>query len=228
MTAKNSSGYEAPIGLAADPVIFTLQDEQLSVLLIERHEDPDKGKWSLPGGFVGTTESPEQTVNRKLNEKTGMDPIYVEQLRTYARPDRDRRGWLPSVAYLSLIPAQLLPDQDENGAKWHAVDDLPRLAFDHKQMIEDGLERLRGKLWYSNIAIGLLPQEFTLSQARAVYEAIAGKAYDPGNFARDLKNSGLITEAEGTRAEGRGRPAQLFKFVSREAAWSPRYAKGTR
>src|SRR5262249_1184365 len=151
--------------------------------------------------------------------------IYLEQLRTYASPGRDPRGWLPSVAYLALIPAELLP---EGGGGWHRVDSLPAVVFDHGQIVEDGLERLRGKLWFSNVAVGLLPERFTIAQARTVYELIAGVGYDPGNFSRDLRASGLLEDTGEVAEEERvGRPARLFRFVSTEPSWAHRYAKAT-
>ena len=223
ITATNSEGYEAPIGLAADAVVFTVADGRLSVLLVRRGRS-----WALPGGFVGATEDPADTVVRKLVEKTGLPPIYLEQLRTYADPRRDRRGWLPSVAYLALVPAELLPADSPRDAAWHPVDELPKTAFDHARIVDDGLERVRGKLWYSNVAVGLLPPAFTIAQAREVYEEIAGVEYDPGNFSRDLRASGLVTETGGIAEHGgAGRPPRLFRFVSRDPAWAPRYAKGT-
>ena len=228
ITARNSAGYEAPIGLAADAVVFTVAEGRLSVLLVRRREPPARGRWALPGGFVGASEDPADTVVRKLEEKAGMPPIYLEQLRTYAEPRRDRRGWLPTIAYLALVPAELLPEQRPDDAAWHHVDALPKLAFDHAEIVEDGLERIRGKLWYSNVAVGLLPPEFTLAQARRVFEQVAGMSYDPGNFARDLRASRLVTET-GRLADqvGAGRPARLFRFVSDEPMWAPRYAKAT-
>lgn len=228
ITARNSAGYEAPIGLAADAVVFTVVDGALSVLLARREEAPGRGKLALPGGFVGAREDPADTVVRKLEEKTGIPPIYLEQLRTYAEPRRDPRGWLPSVAYLALVPAELLPEGRPQGGVWHDVGRLPVLAFDHDQVVEDGVERVRGKLWYSNIAVGLLPRRFTLAQARAVYESIAGVSYDPGNFSRDLRATGLV-EATGQVAEEDrvGRPARLYRFGSAEPSWAPRYARAT-
>jgi 8-oxo-dGTP diphosphatase len=219
--STNSAGFPAPIGLAADAVVFTVLDGELAVLLARRQEAPQKGAWSLPGGFVGETESPEQTVARKLEEKTGLGPVYLEQLRTYADPNRDARGWLPAVAYLALIDADLLPEEGPNQASWHPLSALPELVFDHQDMVDDGIERLRGKLWYSNIASGLLPKEFTLAQARNVYEAIAGETYDPGNFTRDMRASGLILPTGKLSQGGQGRPAQMFRFISREPSWSP-------
>lgn len=228
IVARNSDGYEAPIGLAADPVVFTVADDRLSVLLVRRREAPARGRWSLPGGFVGPAEDPADTVVRKLEEKAGLPPIYLEQLRTYANPRRDPRGWLPSIAYLALVPAELLPAEGPRDAAWHALDDLPTLAFDHAQIVADGLERVRGKLWYSNVAVGLLPPEFTIAQAREIYELLAGVEYDPGNFSRDLRASGLVVETGGfAEHAGAGRPARLYRFVSRDPAWSPRYGKAT-
>src|SRR3954466_6994543 len=111
MTARNSAGYEAPVGLAADPVVFTLVDGDLSVLLARRLEEPQRGTFALPGGFVGAGESPRGGAGRKRREKTGVGSIHLEQLRTYARPDRDPRGWLPSIAYLALVPPESLPEE---------------------------------------------------------------------------------------------------------------------
>jgi 8-oxo-dGTP diphosphatase len=228
ITATNSDGYKAPIGLAADAVVFTVARGRLSVLLVRRRETPFRGWWSLPGGFVSSREDPAATVVRKLKEKTGIPPIYLEQLRTYAEPRRDPRGWLPSVAYLALVPSTLLSPEGPEDAAWHPVVDLPRLAFDHARILSDGLERIRGKLWYSNIAVGLLPREFTLADARQVYEQIAGVEYDPGNFSRDLRGSGLIVETSRFADRGgAGRPARLFRFVSSDPAWAPRYARAT-
>jgi 8-oxo-dGTP diphosphatase len=228
ITARNSARYEAPIGLAADAVVFTVADDVLSILLVRRHEAPYRGKLALPGGFVGAREEPAATVVRKLKEKTGVPPIYLEQLRTYAAPGRDPRGWLPSIAYLALVPAELLPARRAADAAWHPVGSLPKLAFDHDRIVRDGVERLRGKLWYSNVAVGLLPPRFTIAEARAVYEPIAGMRYDPGNFSRDLRASGLVLETGQVADDERvGRPARLFRFASAEPTWSPRYARAT-
>ncbi len=223
--ASNAAGYEAPFGITADPVIFALLDSELAVLMIERSQEPDAGRLALPGGFVGPQEDPGATALRKLTEKTGMGPqrVYLEQLRTYATPGRDPRGWLPSIAYLALVESEQLPDSDESGreARWQPVSGLDNLelAFDHAEIIRDGIERLRGKLWYSNVAVGLLPREFTMGQARRVYEAIADTSYDPGNFARDLLATNLITPTGKTVSEGPGRPGRSYRFRSRKPSW---------
>src|SRR5262245_66101262 len=124
MEATNSAGYEAPIGPTADPVVFTLLDGHLCVLLARRLEEPQRGMFALPGGFVGHDESPEQTAERKLREKTGVGSVHLEQLRTYADPRRDPRGWLPSIAYMALVAPEALPERGPEGreASWHAIE----------------------------------------------------------------------------------------------------------
>src|SRR5919107_2862599 len=146
--ATNTAGYEAPIGLTADPVVFTLLDGALCVLLARRLEEPQRGMFSLPGGFVGASEAPSETAERKLREKTGVGSVHLEQLRTYADPARDPRGWLPSIAYMALVRPETLPAESPAGreASWHAVDALPPLALDHATIIEDALWRLRYRL----------------------------------------------------------------------------------
>src|SRR6476660_5473294 len=128
--ARNTADYDAPIGLTADPVVFTLLDDDLSVLLARRLEEPQRGMFALPGGFVGADESPEQTAERKLREKTGVGSGNLEQLRTYADPNRDPRGWLPTIAYMALVRPETLPEEPpaERDASWHPVDRLPELA----------------------------------------------------------------------------------------------------
>src|SRR5881398_860663 len=135
--ASNSAGYESPIGLTADPVVFTIDEGALSVLLARRLEEPQRGMFALPGGFVGASESPEQTAERKLREKTGVGSVHLEQLRTYADPARDPRGWLPSIAYLALVRPETLPEvgPPEREASWHPVVSLPPLALDHAQIV---------------------------------------------------------------------------------------------
>ena len=216
--ATNDAGYAAPIGLAADPVVFTLLDGRLSVLLARRLEEPQRGMFALPGGFVGAEESPEQTAERKLREKTGVGSVHLEQLRTYAAPDRDPRGWLPSIAYLALVPPGALPDQTpaDRDASWHLLDALPELALDHARIVDDGLWRLRArvadKAWFMRVGGGLLPEEFTLGQAQRLYEAIAGESLDPANFRRDVKATGLLADTGRRRSEGPGRPGTLYRL----------------
>jgi 8-oxo-dGTP diphosphatase len=217
IAARNSAGYEAPIGLTADPVVFTLAAGRLSVLLARRFEPPQRGMFALPGGFVGAEESPEQTAERKLREKTGVGSVHLEQLRTYASPARDPRGWLPSIAYMALVPPETLPEDAPAGreAGWHPVDELPELALDHAAIVDDGLWRLQArvadKAWFVRVAGGLLPVEFTLGQAQRLYEALRREEIDAANFRRDIRATGLVAETGGRFSDGPGRPGKLYR-----------------
>jgi 8-oxo-dGTP diphosphatase len=217
--ARNNAGYEAPIGLTADPVVFTLLDGRLNVLLARRLEEPQRGMFALPGGFVGTDESPEQTAERKLREKTGVGSVHLEQLRTYADPKRDPRGWLPSIAYMALVAPEALPDEGPAGreASWHSVDHLPELALDHALIVDDGLWRLRArvadKTWFVRVGGGLLPERFTLARAQRLYEALRGEPVDPANFRRDVRATGLLADTGEQRSEGPGRPGRVYRRV---------------
>ena len=218
ITARNSAGYDAPIGLTADPVVFTLSGDRLSVLLARRLEEPQRGSFALPGGFVGGEETPAQTAERKLREKTGVGSVRLEQLRTYAEPGRDPRGWLPSVAYLALVRPEALPEEGGPAGReagWFAVDDLPELALDHETIVDDGLWRLRArvaeKTWFLRVAGALLPERFTLGQAQRLYEALRGDAVDAANFRRDVKATALLVDTGETHSDGPGRPGRLYR-----------------
>jgi 8-oxo-dGTP diphosphatase len=191
--------------------VLTVAGGELAVLTVAR----EHGARALPGGFVGPTESPAQTARRKLREKTGLDPPYLEQLATFADPGRDPRGWIPTVAHLALVPATTGPG---DGA-WTPARPAPKLAFDHPAILQTALDRLQGKLWWSNAVVGILPGPFTMADARAVYEAVAGVRYDPATFSRDLKATGLVEPTGEQRSQGPGRPAALFRFRSSDPAW---------
>jgi 8-oxo-dGTP diphosphatase len=213
--AENSAGYEAPIGLTADPVVFTLTPDGLSVLLARRLEPPQRGMFALPGGFVGAGEDPAATAERKLREKTGVASVHLEQLRTYADPARDPRGWLPSIAYMALVPPEALGEGPPGReASWYAVDALPALALDHARIVDDGLWRLRArvadKAWFVRVGGGLLPERFTLTDAQRLYEALRGEPVDAANFRRDVRATGLLRATGETARTGPGRPASVY------------------
>ena len=213
-TATNSEGYEAPAALATDVVVMTALDGRLLALTIDRDGGEER---ALPGGFVGAGERPLDTALRKLHEKTGLEAPYVEQLGAFADPGRDPRGWIPSIAYLALVPPHTrVPDPS---ARWIAARDSARLAFDHSDVLAAAVDRLEGKLWWSNITVGILPGAFALSDARRVYEAIAQARYDPATFGRDLKATGLIEPTGEQRAAGPGRPAAMYRFASNRPMW---------
>jgi 8-oxo-dGTP diphosphatase len=201
--------------LTVDIVIFSLRDAALQALLIRRGNPPFEGQWAIPGGFVGMTEALEEAASRELEEETGLQAAYLEQLYTYGQPDRDPRGRVVSVAYFALIP----PGQkhrptggtDAVEAAWHPVESLPRLAFDHDEILRYALRRLRYKLEYSAVGFELLPAEFTLSELQLTYEIVLGEKIDKRNFRRRILKAGII-EATVHQRVGDGRPARLYRY----------------
>jgi len=208
--------YEYPRpALTVDIVIFTLRDNLLQVLLIRRLNQPFAGCWALPGGFVEEWESLEQAATRELEEETGIQNVYLEQLYTYGDPERDPRGRVVTVAYYALIPAGALVrsegGSDSSQARWFPINELPELAFDHAEIVTYALRRLRYKLEYSAVGFELLPGEFTLTEIQHTYEIILGEALDKRNFRRRLLDSGIIEPTQEKRG-GEGRPARLYRY----------------
>ncbi|MEW5870084.1 MAG: NUDIX domain-containing protein [Chloroflexota bacterium] len=201
--------------LTIDVVIFTLRENRLHALLIQRAEQPFVGMWALPGGFVRMEESLEEAALRELQEETGLKQAYLEQLYTYGEVQRDPRGRVVTVAYFALIPADA-PIRAEGGsdasqASWYPVDELPQLAFDHAEIIAYALRRLRYKLEYSAVGFELLPEEFTLSEIQRTYEMILGEKLDKRNFRRRILEAGIIEATPHLRG-GEGRPARLYRY----------------
>ncbi len=212
-TATNSEGFASPVGITADIVVFTVRDRELLLLTVER---PDQAR-ALPGGFVGIVESAEQTAERILRDKTGLDGLYLEQLASFTTPTRDPRGWIPTVAFIALVPPATEPNVPD--CAWVKARRHSPLAFDHDLIVDSAIDRITGKLWWSNIAVGVLPGMFTLAEARDVYQAIASATYDPSTFGRDLRATGLIVAANELRTHTVGRPAQLYEFESKSPVW---------
>lgn len=189
-------------------------EQRLAVLLVRRAAPPFAGYWALPGGWVRTGEGLEAAARRQLATRTGLRPAYLEQLYTFGRPDRDPREHRIAVAYYALIrrgDEPLRAGDETSDARWFDVESLPALAFDHSEILDYGLWRLRNKVSYAHIAFQFLPAEFTLAQLRAVYEVILGKPIDPTNFRRRVEASGTIMPT-GKRVEGEAhRPPQLYR-----------------
>jgi len=204
--------------VTVDIVVLTIRDDALQALVVRRAEEPFKNRWALPGGFVGEREDLELAALRELREETDVSPgeVRLEQLKTYGAPDRDPRHRVVSVAFLAVLPAGPTPTAgtDAAEASWVPVDDLlsrGRLAFDHGQILADGVERARAKLEYSNLALAFVGREFTIADLRRVYETVWGRDLDAGNFHRKVTGAtGLVRATGRQRAQERGRPAELF------------------
>lgn len=211
------SEYPRP-SVTVDLVIFTIAEDDLKVLLIKRAADPYQGKWALPGGFVEIDESLEAAAARELKEEVGVTNIYLEQLYTFGEPKRDPRGRVISVAYFALIDAErqrIAAASDAADAQWHSVFDArlrAKLAFDHRQILDYAVWRLRNKIEWTTVGYELLPKKFTLSELQRVYEIILQKPVDKRNFRKKVLSQGRIRELNETRSVGAHRPARLYSF----------------
>lgn len=205
------------IRLAVDAVVFGYKDgEGLSILLIRRKYDPFQKAWAIPGGFVLAEESLETAARRELQEETGLELEYLEQLYTFGEPDRDPRHRVVSVAYFGLIRHKLSglkADTDAEKAAWFEIKKLPKLAFDHQEILDLALTRLRAKLTYEPIGFHLLEPTFTFIELQRLYETLLGGALDRGNFQKKIKSLGILQALDKTqKSSGSGRPSRLYRF----------------
>lgn len=209
-----------PFSVTVDLVLLTIRDDELHVLVIRRGNEPYRGRWALPGGFVDIDEDLPVAAARELEEETGLRPdrAHLEQLRTYGVPGRDPRGRTVSVAYLALVPESPDPvaGDDADRAAFRPVASLlgrrGALAFDHAQILSDGVERARAKIEYSPLATTFCPDPFTVQELRRVYEAVWGASLDPRNFHRKVTGTpGFLEPVGETTTRNGGRPAQLYR-----------------
>lgn len=246
MTEHNKEFYDArkyrtPDGAPADIVIFTITSEpqprmtkalpkrELKVLLIKRKVWPYEGMWALPGGFSRDTESMEETARRELQEEAGVEDVHMEYLQVYSTPGRDPRGWILSHAYVALVQERCLQGRraadDAAEVGLFPVDEVlssMELAFDHKQIVTDALERIREQMQITTIAKEFLPEEFTLSELYQVIKTVVPD-FQEANFIRKMKStqsrSGLLEEALDAKGEPKKsnqysqRAAQLYRFT---------------
>jgi len=207
--------YEHPHpAITVDIVVFTIRDNQLKLLLIRRAYSPHKGKRALPGGFVSMNESLDDAASRELNEETGVSGVYLEQLYTFGNPKRDPRERVITVAYYSLIPSdkiQLQAATDVEAVGWFGMNELPKLAFDHTDIVKIAHQRLVAKLDYSTLAFQFLPDTFTLHELQNIYEIIYQNEMDKRNFRKWIQGLGQIVETGEKNKGGAHRPAKLYK-----------------
>ena len=172
--------------------------------------EPDRGKWTLPGGLVRVDESLDDAARRELEEKTGITKLYLEQLFTFGDIDRDPRERVITVAYYALVKLSA------HRAEWFGIDDLPQLAFDHAKIIATALTRLQGKVRYQPIGFELLPRKFTLSQLQHLYETILDRALDKRNFRKKILSMGFLLELDEIEQDVAHRAARLYSFDRRK------------
>ncbi len=211
----NVNQYDRP-SVTVDVVIFSILDDALKVLLVKRKHWPFEGMWAIPGGFIQMDESLEEAAYRELAEETGVtrDEVYIEQLYTFGAPNRDPRTRVITVAYFALVSSDKINPKAASDAAdvgWFSVYDPPPLAFDHADILEYALTRLRYKLEYSAVGFQLLPEKFTLRELQDAYEIILGTELDKGNFRSKLRKTNVVEKVDGYRDTG-GRPARLYRF----------------
>ena len=203
--------------VTTDVVILTIKDDKLKVLLVKRANEPFKGKWALPGGYVRISETLDDAAVRILKEKTNVQNIYLEQLYTFGDPLRHPAARVITCAYFALIRSDdIVLSFEENTeiteVKWHPVNSLPALAFDHKEIIEYSLKRTRERLEFCPIAFQLLPQKFTLTELQKAYEMILMKKLDKRNFRKKFLSQAILKELDEFTKSGSKRPARLYSF----------------
>lgn len=212
--------YEYPRpALTVDCVVFGLDEDDLKVLLIERALEPFVGQWALPGGFVQMNETLEEAAMRELRDETGLARVYLEQLYTYGAIDRDPRDRVVSVAYYALVKLgdhRVQAATDARDAAWFAATDLPTLAFDHESIVDDALERLKGKVQYQPIGFELLSRKFTLSQLQRMYEIILERQLDKRNFRKRILAMDVLEELDEVEQDVAHRAARLYRFDERK------------
>jgi 8-oxo-dGTP diphosphatase len=212
--------YERP-GLTVDCVVFglDLDEDSLKVMLIERDVEPFAGVWAIPGGFVRSDETLIAAATRELQEETGIADVFLEQLFTFADPGRDPRGWVVSVAYYALVSPdkhEIHATTDARQARWFPVTSLPRLAFDHAEILETALARIRGKLTYAPVGFELLSEKFTIKQLQRLYEIVLGQKLDNRNFRKKIFAMDVLRELEEMQKGVPHRAARLYKFDERK------------
>lgn len=202
--------------IATDIVLFAIRNDRLHVLLIAMKKAPFEGMWASPGGLVGPNESLEDAAHRHLAEKTMVQNVYLEQLATFGHVNRDPFGRVVSVAYMAIIASDrlhLATTSEYGDVRWYPTDALPKLAYDHKEIITAAVERIRAKLGYTNIVYGAMPRYFTLTELQRVYEIILRRTIDKRNFRKKILSLGLLKKTNHKASGLRHRPAELYEFA---------------
>ena len=205
-----------PPTLTVDAVIFQVNNNTLEVLLLKRPNEPFKGEWALPGGYNAKGETTTGALERVVFQKTGIkikdDLRYIEQLYTFDTINRDPRGHAVSVTYMGC--GRNITYNEDLEVAFFDVNKLPKLAYDHANIIKYAKERLIAKMTYTNSAFAFLDQKFTLTQLQTVYEIVFGREFDKRNFRKKFLSLNLIHETNELWRDGAHRPAKLYEFNS--------------
>jgi len=194
MTATKKYKNQSRYTVAVDCIVFGFDGEHVNILLIKRGFEPEKGKWSLMGGFIKPTESSDDAAKRILKELTGLDGIYQEQMNTFTLPERDPMERTVSIAYFALIDINQYKESinDDYQAKWFPIADFPELIFDHNEMVNLAKRTLKYKATSHVILFELLPERFTLPSLQSLFEDVYDTQFDKGNFSRKMLSTRLL------------------------------------
>lgn len=211
---KQFHTYKNP-SLAVDLAVFGYHDKELSVLLLNRKDEPFKNGWTLPGGFLQIEENLQQVCNRIMKTKIGLENIYLEQLYTFDEPDRDPRGRVVSIAHYALVNPhrfEIVAGNMANDVQWFPVGEVPQLGFDHNQIFDLALKRLKSKILYNPVGFELLNETFTMPELHELYECILGITIDRRNFRRKILDSEYIIPTGAKREGLKNRHPDLYRF----------------
>lgn len=205
----------ARAALSVDCAVFGLDESDLKVMLIQRDLPPFRGKWALPGGFVRLGETLEEAARRELQEETGLEKVFLEQVYTYGDIERDPRERVVTVAWYALVRLsdhRVVAATDARDAAWFGMHDLPQLAFDHSHILRQAYHRLQTKVRYEPIGFELLPLKFTLTQLQKLYEIILGRILDKRNFRKKILGLDVLQELDEVETDVAHRAARLYRF----------------
>lgn len=226
MSTKNKYNVDQypPMFNTVDIALFSVIDGELGVMLIKRAEDPYKDCWALPGGYVDVNidEDALAAARRELEEETNLKDIYLEQLYTFTKKGRDpREEWanrpcrIFSIAHFALIDhlkVKAIAGSDASEVGWFKISKLPKLSFDHGEIIKTAVNRIRNKINYTNVGFELVPAKFTIPELRQVLEQVLGRELNPANFRTKLLKLGILKDTGLKKAEGRGQPAPIYEL----------------
>ena len=200
------------IALTVDNIIFGFDEGDLKVLLIKRTKNPDKGAWSLPGNFVKQEERLEAAAVRVLEEMTGLQNVYLEQVKAFSHPNRHPMGRVITIAYYSLIKIENYKISADVTTKWEVVSKVGKLPFDHNEILDACFDLLKAKVRHRPIGFELLPPKFTLTELQHLYEAILNRPLDKRNFRKKILAMKLLEDLKQTQKGVAHRPAKLYRF----------------
>lgn len=205
---------EDKVLLAVDCIIFGFDNEKLKILLIKRNFEPEKGKWSLMGGFLKNHETLDEAADRILKHLTGIDNVFMEQLHTFSKVDRDPAQRTLSVSYYALINIEDHNEElnSQNSAEWFEVSKAPTLIFDHDLMVRHAVRQLRYRTTTEPIGFELLPEKFTMRQLQKLYETILDEKLDKRNFINKINGLDILIKLDEKDKNSSRKGSFLYKF----------------